>query len=158
MPPFALLTLWLLQLAIAQVELGKRLAISRTHWVQVFGLGEFQELCAQCVQDHHGKGEAVRAAVDAVYQDAFANGRTVRLQLKRQVGIRHLPGLPQFLNELFSPSLVKRAGFHFSLSCMVFNARILKVFKAKTAHASNSMHAYKAREFTASHYRPFAEI
>jgi hypothetical protein len=151
MPPLQLFTLWLLQLATAKVKLGQRLSFSRTQWVQVFGLGKLQELRTQGIQNHHGEGEAVGAAVDAVYQDAFADGRAVRLQLERQVGIGHLPGLPQFLDELFSPSLVKRAGFHFPQSCMIFNARILKAFKAKTTHASNSMYAYKPGQFTAGH-------
>lgn len=112
-----------------QVRLGQCLVRSVAHRVHGFLLRQLQDLHGQGVHDNHRERETETAAVDAVNQHPLADGKPIGFELQSQVRIGHLPGFAQFLDEVFSPSFVKRAGFHCLQLCIIFNAQILKPFR-----------------------------
>lgn len=143
---------WRKPLAL-QVARGQGLARTVAYRVNVFVFWDFYPLSVQRIEHHKCEGKSERAAVDAVYQDAFGHDDTVRLQPQGQVGIGHVPALAQFFNQRFSTSLVKLTGLHFYQSCIEINAQILKAIRALNTDAWKLMHSYKPLPFTAGQLR-----
>jgi hypothetical protein len=139
--------------AFSQVDCGQRLSRSVTQWVNVFVLWYFHHFAVQRIENHQCEGKGERAAVDAVYQDAFGHDDTVRLQPQGQVSVGHVTALAQFFNQRFSPSLVKLTGFHLYKSCIEINAQILKAIRTLNTNAWKLMHSYKPLPFTARQTR-----
>lgn len=102
MPPFVLLTLWLLALARATV------------------MRHINGSYPQLIENHQGKGQAKGSAGEATDKDALAHHPAVTLQSLGQVGIGNLLGFPQFPQQCFRTSVVKGAAFY--VVCHVLNS------------------------------------
>lgn len=138
--------------ASAQVQVCQGRTWAAALWVQILGLGKFKDLCIECVQHRQCKREAVGSAVDAIYQDALGHGNPIGLELQGQVGVRHFALFAQFLNQLFGSVFVKLPRLHLLVSCIVFDALILKSTTLFRPNASNLMHLHKPHGCTGDQF------
>lgn len=129
--------------------------------MNIWVLGDFNDLGAKGVHDHHRERKAVATAVDTVNQNPVAHEHAVGLQSAGQLLVRNLLRFAELFNEGFRPSVVKLTRLQFRQSYIVFNARIVKAFRVHPAQCIEFDACIKNERFsdyTPCHFRPVIRI